>query len=66
MAGVNCVDGVDGRDQEKIQVRRLHPLETLVQAFGEVAPLGVELGHQEDFLAGLGGAGEKAADAFFA
>ena len=53
-------------DEEQVHVVRLQPLQALVQALGEVAALGLELGDQEDLLPGLGVAGEEAAVALLA
>ena len=55
------VDAGDGVDEEQVHVVRLQPFQTLIQALGEVAALGLELGDQEDLLPGLGVAGEEAA-----
>ena len=55
------VDVGDGVDEEQVHVVRLQTFQTLIQALGEVAALGLELGDQEDLLPGLGVAGEEAA-----
>ena len=60
------IDVGEGVDKEQIHIVRLQPFQTLIQALGEVAALGLELGDQEDLLAGLGVAGEEAADALLA
>ena len=58
----HLVDAGDGVDEEQVHVVRLQPFQTLIQAFGQVAALGlVNLGDQEDLLPGLGVAGEEAA-----